>query len=246
MKKITMIFGVLALLMLAACTTQVIMPEDEKYNSLSVGGKSEFDVSPDEAIIRVRVESQSLTAQEAQEANRITANNVREALRRAGIRDDEIETAEYNVRKVQEWDGHLERTVDKGYRVYNVFKITTKNLDKLGDYLDAAVQAGANNIDSVNFQLSDKALSEAKTEALRRSAKNARAKAEALADGMGVTLDGVLSVGEGSVNVYPMRAMAEMSMVKAGGMYDEEMAPTPIEPEAVRVSANVQVSYKIR
>jgi len=246
MKKITMIFCVLALFMLASCTTQVIMPEDEKFNSLSVEGKSEFDVAPDEAVIRVRVETQSMTAQDAQTMNRETANNVRSALRRAGISDDEIETAEYNVRKVQEWDRELERTVDKGYRVYNVFKVTTDNLEKVGDYLDAAVQAGANNIDSVNFQLSNKAMSEAKTEALRRAATNARAKADALADGMGVMLDGVLSVGEGSVNIYPMRAMAETMMVKAGGMYGEEMAPTPIEPEAVRVNANVQVSYKIR
>lgn len=244
MKKITMIFGVLALFMLASCTTQVIMPEDEKFNTLSVQGSSEFDVAPDEAEIRVRIESQSMNAQEAQDANRVTANSVRDALRRAGVYGEEIETVEYNVRKVQEWDRELERSVDKGYRVYNVFKISTDRLDRVGDYIDVAVQAGANNIDSVNFQLSNEAMAEAKTEALRRAAGNAKAKADALADGMGVMLDGVMSVGEGNVNIYPMRAMAETAMVKAGGMYDG--APTPIEPESVRVNANVQVSYRIR
>lgn len=245
MKKYAIVFGLLALMMLASCTTQIVMPEDEKYNALTVQGSSEFDVSPDEAVIRVRVESQSLTAQEAQDANRKTANNVRDALRRAGVSDKDIETVDYNVQKIREWDHNLERMVDKGFRVYNVFKLTTTNLDKVGDYLDVAVQAGANNIDSVNFELSEDEMEKARTEALRQAAVNAKSKAEALADGMGVMLDGVLSVDESNVNVFPMRAM-DAAMVKAGGMYDEEMAPTPIAPESVRVNANVHVSYKIR
>lgn len=240
MKKIMMIFAVLALVMLAACETRVIMPEDEDVYTLNVQGKSDFDVAPDQAVLRIRVETQDMDAQKAQDQARVVANQVMTALKAEGVRSDEVETAEYNIQKVQEWNPELRKSEDKGYRVYNVLKVTTGDLVRVGDYLDAAVQAGANRIDSVDFQLSDSLEAEVKTEALQKAGSNARLKAQALADSMGVRLGRLRSVSEGMVNFQPYRmAVGDVALMGA------EKAPTPIAPESVRINAEVSVSYDI-
>lgn len=245
MKKIALFMAVLSLVVLAACQPSqvVVTQEGQQTNVISVSGASEFDVSPDMAEVRVRVDSEAPTAQAAQNMNRETSNAVFSALTRFGVRNDQIETYNYNVRKITEWDRELERSVDKGFRVTNSFKITTDRLDKVGNLLDVAVQAGANNIEGVSFQLSDNREEEARTEALKMAAQNARQKAAALADGLSVPLGKLVSVAENQFDVYPIARMgvAEDAMMAKGGA----MPPTPVEPQSVRVSARVSASYNI-
>lgn len=235
-----MLLATITLLWLTACETRVVMPEQPQANTISVQGVSEFDVAPDISKIAFRVETQSMNAQEAQTANRKIANDVYAALAREGVRENEIETTTYRIEKVQEWDPKLERIVDKGYRVVNVFVVTTRQLERVGRLLDAGVQAGANGVESITFELSDAKQKEVKNEALRKAAGNAREKAEALAEGIGVRLGKVLSIQEQSYYIVPYRYDL---MAKAEAM--GEMPPTPISPEAVHVSAQVSVSFEI-
>jgi len=240
MKKFIVLISVLALVLLAACDTRVIMPEDVERNVLSVQGSSEFEVAPDEAKIRVRIDTRGPTASEAQDANRQVANSVRSAIRNAGVRDSDIETAEYRVSRLREWDSEFERQVDRGFQAYNVFVVTMQELENVGRVLDAAGQAGA-VIDNVQFTLSESLMDEVREEALRQAAGNAKLKAQALAEGLGVRISKVDSASEG--HVY-------MPMARAGGvmmasMDVAEAAPTPIEPSDVQVRAQVSVSYEI-
>ncbi|MBW2969813.1 SIMPL domain-containing protein [Candidatus Woesearchaeota archaeon] len=215
--------------------------EGQVQNAISVQGSSEFDVAPDLAKIRFRILTQSATAQDAQLRNREIGANVASALKQAGVRDNEIETTDYRIEKIQEWDPKLERMVDKGYRATNAFVVTTKDLQKVGSLLDVGVQAGANNVDSINFELSDDKQKEAKTEALRKATKSAREKADALADGAGVRIGKVLSLSESSYFAMPSARYDVMAMKAEMGGAPE----TEISPQSVRVSAQVSVSYEI-
>jgi hypothetical protein len=243
-KKTIAILAVL-LVALTACETRVIMeqPGAQPQNAITVQGSTEFDVAPDLAKIRFRIETMSLTAQDAQLRNREIAANVESALRQAGVRADEIETTDYRIEKVQEWDQKLERVVDKGYRTSNAFVVSTKDLKSVGPLLDVGVQAGANNVESISFELSDEKQREVKTESLRKATQNARDKADALADGAGVRLGRVLSLSENSYVVLPY-ARYDMMAVKAE-MGGPEMPPTAVSPQAVHISAQVSVSYEI-
>ncbi len=241
MKK-SILFVVLALLMLAACETRVIMPQPgEQPNTLSVNGASEFEVAPDLAKVRFRVEILSPTAQDAQARNRQVANSVRDALLRAGVRSDEIETSDYRVEKVQEWNYEQNKMVEKGFRATNAFTVSTKNLESVGSLLDVGVQAGATNVESISFELSDAKEREVKTEALRRAATNAREKAIALAEGSGVMLGKVRTITENSYYVQPFYRADVMAMKAEGAA----APPTPIYPGQVQVSAQVSVSYAV-
>ena len=244
MNKMILVLSVL-LIALAACETRVIMeqPGAQQSNTLNVNGMTEFDVAPDLAKIRFSIQTQSMTAQAAQQSNREVSNNVHNALTQAGIRSNEIETADYRIERIQEWDENLRRTVDRGYRAYNTFVVSTKNLDDVGNLLDVGVQAGATNVESISFELSDAKQKEVKTEALRKASMNAREKAEALAEGAGVRLGKVSNIQEQSYYVTPFYR-GDVMMAKAEGM-GAEMPPTPISPQDVKVSAQVSVTYEI-
>lgn len=237
---------ILAVLMIAltACETRVIMeqPGQQTQNAIMVQGTTEFDVAPDMAKIRFRIETMSFTAQDAQLRNREIGANVKAGLVKAGVRANEIETADYRIEKVQEWDPTGQKMVDKGYRATNAFVVSTKDLEKVGPLLDVGVQAGANNVESISFELSDEKQNEVKTEALRKATQNARGKAEALADGAGVRLGKVLSLSENSYVVMPYYRDSMMAKAEMGGM---EAPSTDVSPQNVRISAQVSVSYEI-
>jgi len=240
------IIGILAVLMIAltACEVKVVSqpPGQEPQNAIMVQGSTEFDVAPDLAKVRFRVETMSVTAQDAQVRNREIGASVKDALTQAGVRANEIETVDYRIEKVQEWDPENNKMVDKGYRATNAFVVSTKDLEKVGPLLDVGVQAGANNVESISFELSDEKQNEVKTEALRKATQNARGKAEALADGAGVRLGKVLSLSESSYYVQPFYREAMMAKADMGGM---EVPPTDISPQTVHISAQVSVSYEI-
>ncbi len=245
--KTNKLIMVVALLMVAltACETRVIMeqPGVQPQNAISVQGMTEFDVSPDLAKVRFRIETQSTTAQDAQLRNREIGSNVESALLRAGMRKGDIETTDYRVEKVQQWDNERQKMVDLGYRVSNAFVLSTTQLDKVGTLLDVGIQAGANNVDSISFELSDAKQKEVKVEALRQATTNAREKAQALAEGAGVRLGKLLTLSEQSYYVTPFyRGDVMMAKAEMGGM---EIPPTSVSPQDVRVSAQVSVSYEI-
>lgn len=243
MKKSMTIFVVLGLLMLAACETRVILPEQgQQPNTLSVNGMSEFEVSPDLAKVRFSVQTQSVTAQDAQARNRQVSNAVRDALLRAGVRDSELETSDYRVERVLEWDYKEQRQIDKGYRASNTFVLSTRDLQRVGEFLDVGVQAGATNVESLTFELSDAREREVKTEALRRAAMNAKEKAVALAEGSGVILSKVRTITETSYYVQPFYRADVMAL---SGVKEAAVPPTPISPGSVQVNAQVSVSYEV-
>jgi len=229
---------------LTACTTRVVMeqPGQQPQNAISVQGSTEFDVAPDLAKISFRLETLSPTAQDAQLKNRDIGSAVMSALKQAGVSQNEIQTTDYRVEKVQEWDPTGQKMVDKGFRVSNAFIVSTKDLAKVGTLLDVGIQAGANNVESLSFELSDAKQKEVKTESLKKATMNAREKAEALADGAGVKLGKVLTLSENSYVVMPY-ARGEMMSAKAD--MGAPTPPTEISPQDVHISAQVSVSYEI-
>ena len=245
MNKTIIAFLAVLLIALTACETRVIMeqPGVQPSNAVSVQGMSEFEVAPDLAKIRFRLETRSLTAQDAQLKNRQAQDSVIAALTQAGVRKSDIETTDYRVDRWVEWDYDMQRQVDKGYIVTNSFIVSTKELERVGALLDAGIQAGANNVDSISFELSDAKDKEVKTEALKQAAQNARDKASALADGAGVRLGKVLSLQENSYVVMPYARYDTMAMKAEMGA--PEVPPTAISPQSVQVSAQVSVSYEI-
>ncbi|MGH9335301.1 MAG: SIMPL domain-containing protein, partial [Vicinamibacteria bacterium] len=109
----------------------------------------------------------------------------------------------------------------------------------VGEVIDVATEAGANSVQNIQFGLKDEAA--VKARALREAATDARRKADALADALGLEITGIFSVIEGEPDVVrPMPAYREMAMAQAAS------APTPVEPGTIEFRASVTLVVGIR
>ncbi len=243
MNKLSMIVGmVLVAMLLSACTITVQQPNTEKQNTISVNGNAQFKLAPDEASVYLRVETNGTTAKEAQDKNSVAMAAIQSALRRAGVEKADMETTGYNLYPYSYWDYKQNRQVESGFKVSHNLKIKTTEIERVGEFIQAGVDAGATGVDSISFELSDEKTNDAKKEALRQAVDDAEGKAEALALGIDKNVGKVVSVSINEYNVYPIyRGGMEAMAVKS-----DMGAPAPqIAPGDVDVSASVQVVFEI-
>lgn len=214
---------------------------DLQRDTLSVSGNSEISVAPDEAYVYLKIVTENLDAKKAQAENGETANSVMAALKAWGAKDDQIETSDYSLEKVQEWDSKDSKYVDKGYRVTNIIKVTTAKINDVGSLVDAGVEAGANGVDSVSFGLSKDSQKAARDNALVKAADAAKQKAQKLADASGTKLGKAITVNEQSYYYAPYQVNVRNSMYETAA----GAAPTPISPQKVSVTSSVSIVYEL-
>jgi uncharacterized protein YggE len=212
---------------------------------LTVTGSGHSEATPDRATVRIGAVAQAKQANEAQEkVNGIVVKTI-EAIKELGIDEKAIRTAGLSVSPVysnppqqpMEREGINPNPHITAYRAANVVEVRVDDLSKLGQVIDAGVASGANNIDGVDFSLKDEGPQ--RREALARAARDAREKAEALAEAMSLRLEGVQEVTEGGVNVMPPRPYFGRAAMAA------EAVSTPVEPGEIRTDASVTVSYRV-
>jgi uncharacterized protein YggE len=219
----------------------VLAAEQVADNTLFVSGTATASDNPDQVTIMFSVETDDTSARVSQQENaRITAD-VRAALISQGIDSEDIETTGYGLSQLREYVPESRKYVDRGFRTTHSMSVEISDIDKAGNIIDAAVLAGANRINGVYFGLSEGKTEELRMAALKAASENARERANAIADGLDITITRVMSVSEGyiytpSVRLYAMEEMA------AG---DSSVASTEITPGLVQVSATVNVVFEI-
>jgi uncharacterized protein YggE len=124
------------------------------------------------------------------------------------------------------------------YSVDNTVYVTVRELDKLGDLLDTVVAAGANTVNSIQFDVADKdsALKQARADAV----KNAGVQAQELADAAGVKLGDIQSIGFYDSAPYPVFDG------KGGGGAATEAAAVPIQAGQLTFTVTVNVTYELK
>ena len=148
--------------------------------------------APDQAFVTVSVESRARNPRDAQRQNAEAMTAVQQRIAAAGVPKDAVRTLGYNIQ--QEFDYVEGRRVARGYLARNAVEVRVDAIDRTGDILDAAVQAGATSVASVRFDLKDRAAAE--REALRLAVVDARARADAAAAGAGRAVDRVLRIDD--------------------------------------------------
>ena len=189
------------------------------------------------ATINLGVAIERNTAKAARTAAAESMTKVVAAIRALGIDEKDIATSNVSLNPVYDYPNNQSPKL-RGYQLQNTVTVTVRDLDKMSDVLDNGVQAGATSVDGVSFDVADRAGAEAK--AREAAVKDAKAKADTLASGLGVRIEGVASVSE-SVSTpiwYDRAALAPMA-----GAADQ--AATPVMPGTTDVVITVQVSFLI-
>lgn len=223
-----------------AGTVTTASGDEIQLNTINVGGTGTISMSPDEAIVYLGVQTQSTDAVTAQQENARKMESIIQALKDAGISEDDMETSGYSIDPMRNYETP-EPTIT-GYTVSNRLKVTVKDIDDVGDLIDIAVDAGVNEVQSVSFTLSEEKQQDAREQALENAVKAARSDADTLASALDVAIVGPLEVttSGGSITTpYPAPYEAVEKMA-----YAVSDARTPIQPGDVSVTAYVQVIYQ--
>lgn len=169
--------------------------------TVTVSGTGVATIAPDIARFSVGVQEQGTNLTEVQGTVAQKTDTIIAALVKGGLdRNKDLQTSGYTVQPIYDYPKDKAPVVS-GYRVANTINATVRALDKdpnkVGPIIDAAVQAGANNIGNILFTLSNP--EQAGAIARDAAMKNAQAKANALAQAGGAKLGIVLVVSDQSV-----------------------------------------------
>jgi uncharacterized protein YggE len=212
----------------------------ENLKTISLTGSGIASAQADQATVNLGVETTSDSANDAIRENADTMSAVIVAVKALGINEDDIVTTSYSVYSRYDWT-EMGR-VFKGYTVTNQVQVTVKDLDIVGDVIDAAATAGANQINGISFDLSDAMREELKTNAYIAALTDAQDKAAVIADTLDLTITGVQSVTENSYT--PMRSYEYSNEATASGDgISPSYAPTPIVSGELSVSVSVYIVF---
>lgn len=247
MKRGRVVFGAstavllaaLALLANALITTASppLVQEDTKTGEeglpLSVMGYGSVSYSPDKAQVVFNILGDGETAEEALGECSAKTRAVIEALKALGIPEDDMATTRISLNPIYDWDYKPPKIV--GYEASYTLRVEVKELEKLGNVIDAAVKAGADSLWGLSFTVSDETLKELRLKAIEAAVDDARDKAEAVASALGMKI-----VGIEAVNLAPQPQPIFREYYKAEATL--EPAP-PIIPGEGELTATVFITY---
>lgn len=231
--------AILALLagnVLAQNTTSATMyPE----NTITVTGSGTASGAPDIANIEIGVEMVNENVGTAFADANATIQSVINAVVEAGVAREDVRTVGLNVYAQDRYpmSGEVTETPARDYRVSNQIRVTVRDIALIEAVIDAAVQAGANNIYGLNFGISDRDGLE--QEARVNAMANAEARAAQLAEIVGAQLGEVIVVNEsfGGFGPFDVANYSMMGRAESGG--------AAIETGQLSVSVQVNVTYRI-
>lgn len=199
---------------------------------VSVTGDSIVSAQPDTANLIVSVVTQGRNALDSQRENANRSDAVMRALKNAAGAGAEIKTSGYNVQPIRVYKEGQPPTIT-GYETRNSVTVIMSDLTRVGAVIDAAGQAGANDITGISFTLrKDRP---ARDQALAEATREAISKTNVIAAALGGRLVRIVEVQEeGFQRPRPMY-VAEMSMMKMSG------APTPVEVGTLDITSHVQL-----
>jgi len=207
------------------------------HGNIDVGGSASVTTGPEEAQIRVGVETSDRNASDARDELARRVQRMRSALREIGIDDDQVRTEHYDIN--EEYRTRRDEERPTRYRAQHSFRITVEELDRTGTVIDTAVKNGANRINGVAFTISSERRGELRTRALEQAMADARDEAETLAASANLTITGVESIQTSNVQVTGYQRDVALEATPTAG------AETSIDTGDVTVSAQVQVRYNV-
>ncbi|MEN2786249.1 SIMPL domain-containing protein [Sphingomonas qilianensis] len=175
---------------------------------------------PDLATIRAGVVTQNASAGAALAENAERLGRVLAALKRAGVAERDIATANVSLQPQYRYGENVPPVIT-GYQASNTVSVRFRAIARSGAILDALVKEGANQIDGPNLSIDrpDAALDEARADAIKR----ARARAELYARASGLTVARIVSIAENGENAGGAPPPMAFRLAKAES--DTQIAP---------------------
>lgn len=222
----------------AQTTTPVVADSMFRATTLNLSAFGESTVAPDKATITLGVQTDAPTAEQAVRDNATKMTRVIEALKRGGLSDREIQTSSLNLNPQYVYQENLPPRLT-GYQASNQVIVTVRDLNRLGQVVDATVNAGATNIGGISFGIEDS--TEAENQARLRAVENLRAKADVYAKAMGYRVVRLVTLNEGSSYAPPPAPPMPMMMRAESAKFDS----TPVSPGEIKARVDISATYEL-
>ena len=206
--------------------------------TVTVSGEGSARATPDEATVRFGVVTEAQTAEAARQQNAEASSRAMNAAREL-VDEDQIRLETLRLQPRYDYSDDERKLI--GYEAERTAVVEVDDLDVLPRLVARVVERGANRLEGIRYDLSDRA--SVRREALREAARDARDKAQTLAQSLDVSVGEVVQISERDYDAPQPRFRAR---AMAG---DAEQAATP-EPDAyapgeIEVSADVQVTFAL-
>lgn len=256
-RKLILGGGSVATVALAGCIgsgqgTDGGAPDGDSARTITVSESGEKDAEPDLAVFRASVEAAGDEAGEVRDELAERSDELYDELVADGIDEDEITTGRFDIRERIDERRLEEEGVEPGseeelqeytyYEGTHSLTIEVENTDAVGDVVDTAVDAGADDIGRIEFTLSDEKREALREDALEEAMENARSEAEFVASEVDATVVEATRIDTSGGGVTRVRESVEM----ADTVDDDAAEPsTELHPDDVTVDATVDVKYTI-
>jgi len=222
--------------------------KDNQNSQLFVRGEARLMVSPDQVSVVLGVTTEDKDAKKAMAKNSKKMKGIVSVLKKLGLSEKEYKTQNFNVQPIwsprpksasRDWQATI-----ASYRVNNQLHVSSKKIDQIGDIVSLSTAAGANNIHSIRFSLSNPR--QYRSQAIVQAMANAKADAQVLADASGDMIKRTLSLQLDNAEASVVRAPRAAGMSLAKSMLESaDVSPPPINGGDVTVRASVSVTYEI-
>lgn len=237
-KKILLISALLSIAVLfTACTTpsNLTVNTQPQIPQISASGSGLVRVVPDIANVTIGVRSEGKTVTDALQKNNLAAKAIHDALVAQKVDDKDIQTSSFNIYP-QQYNA-AGQAVPTFYVVDNSVYVTIRNLDTIGTILDVVASSGANSINGINFDLSNKTA--AQDQARQMAIDAAKKQAAQIATLTGVKLGKLINVYVNLNTPYVLEGKG------GGGAAPMASSSVPVSTGQMTITADANLVYEI-
>ena len=207
-------------------------------NTLFVTGSATTNTKTDKVTVSLGVETTDKTAEKALFSNSNLMNKVINALNESGVQENETSTSSFTINPNYNYSEYGSKGDLIGFTVSNSIHITSSEIDRISQWIDRAVQTGANTVNEVYFSISPNKLEEIKNRLLKDAVANAKSKADIVAASVGLNIIGIksITIGELGLPQVPMPVYSK-------SVAFDEASSTPILAGEQEISTTVSIAY---
>jgi hypothetical protein len=219
--------------------------KSSEANNINVSSEAEVAATPDVAKFTFSIVTEGgKDVAEVQKENASKSNAVVDSLIALGIEKEDIKTA-YSVDPRYQYfqckdDGECPPRETVGYTATQTVTVKSRNFEKVGEVLNAAVESGANEISQLSYSIEDP--TEVQNQAREIAIEKAKEKAESLAKAGDFKLGKLVAISDSE---YGTNERMEYSMMDSAVSTKAE-GFVPTQPGTQDVKVSVTLTYRIK
>ncbi len=212
-----------------------------KIRTINMSAEGKVSATPDTASLSFSVVTAGSAADVVQQINDQKMTGVIAFLKTFGIADKDIQTSNYNLYPQYDYSspapGKTQQII--GYTLNQNITVKVRKLGQAGQIISGLTGKGVNQIDSLTYSIDDP--DALKAQARDQAVSRAKAKAQELANTLGVKLGKVVNFSEGSSSPFPYAANVQsMGMGGGGG------GASPVQAGSQDVTVDVSVTFELQ